>query len=220
MVEGRNMSQLYDALIMTLGFEPGPLVRAIASHNLRFGGSIIIFTSGFKDDRAERAYLEFKKICDMIYKDVTINLEKIEVDLTDFLKAVRHVKEMLSKFVDKRVAFCFSGGMRALCFAVFTAYLTLKWKYKPVIEVHLEGRAERLVIPSLNEVIKISISEEKMSILRLLSKHGSLSVGNIAVLMQKNRSTIYRHLTSLLESGLIRQRGKVYELSDLGFVLI
>ncbi|MEM1542859.1 MAG: CRISPR-associated CARF protein Csa3 [Ignisphaera sp.] len=214
------MTQPYDALVLTLGFEPGPLIMATASHNLRLGGSIIVFTSGFKDDRAERAYLEFKKICDIIYKDAAISLEKIEVDLTDFLKAVRQVKEILSKFMDKRIAFCFSGGMRALCFAVFIAYLTLNWKHKPIIEVHLEGRAERLAIPALNEVIKINVSEEKMSVLRLLSKHGSLSAGNIAVLMHKDRSTIYRHLTSLIESGLIRQKGKMYELTDLGLMLI
>jgi len=206
--------------MLTLGFEPGPLVRATASHNLRLGGSIIVFTSGFKDDRAERAYLEFKKICDMIYKDAMINIEKVEVDLTDFLKAVRRVKEILSKFVDKRVAFCFSGGMRALCLVILIAYLTLKWRYKPIIEVHFEGRAECLAIPPINEVVRINISKEKKSILQLLFKHGSLSAGNIAVLMQKDRSTIYRHLTSLLESGLIRQKGRMYELTDLGFVLI
>ncbi|MEM4489206.1 MAG: CRISPR-associated CARF protein Csa3 [Desulfurococcaceae archaeon] len=214
------MSQTYDALVLTLGFEPGPLVMATASHNLRLGASIIVFTSSFKDDRVERAYLEFKKICNMIYKDAAISLEKIEVDLTDFLKAVRQVKEILSKFTDKRIALCFSGGMRALCFAVFIAYLTLDWKHKPVIEVHLEGRAERLAIPALNEVIKINVSEEKMSVLQLLSKHGSLSAGNIAVLMHKDRSTIYRHLTSLIKSGLVRQRGKMYELTDLGLMLV
>lgn len=214
------MSQLFDALIMTLGFEPGPLIRSVASYNLRIGASIIIFTSSFKDERAERAYLEFKRICDMILKDTSINFQKIEVDLADFVKAVRHVKTMLSKFVDKQVAFCFSGGMRALSFAVFVAYLLLEWQHRPNIEVHLEGRSERLTVLPLNEIIKVSITKEKLNILQLLLQHGKLSAGNIAVLMQKDRSTIYRHLVSLLEDGLIRQKGKVYELTDLGLMLI
>lgn len=214
------MVQLFDALIMTLGFEPGPLIRSIASYNLRSGASIIIFTPSFKDERAERAYLEFKRICDIILKGASINFQKIEVDLTDFLKAVRHVKILLSKFVNKQVALCFSGGMRALCFAVFIAYLMLEWRHRPSIEVHLEGRAERLTMPSLNKIIKVNMSEEKLSILQLLLQHGNLSAGNIAVLMQKDRSTVYRHLAGLLENELVRQKGKTYELTDLGLMLV
>jgi len=214
------MIQPLDALIMTLGFEPGPLIRSVASHNLRADASIIIFTPSFKDERAERAYLEFKKICDMILKDTSINFQKIEVDLTDFVKAIRHIRILLSKFVDKRVAFCFSGGMRALSFAVFVAYLLLEWRHRPNIEVHLEGRSERLIIPPLNEILKVNITKEKSDILRILLQHGGLSAGNIAVLLQKDRSTIYRHLASLLKDGLIRQKGKVYELTDLGLMLV
>lgn len=214
------MAQVFDALIMTLGFEPGPLIRAVASHTPRSGASIIIFTPSFKDDRTEKAYLEFKKICDMIFKDTSIKFQKIEVDLTDFPKAVRHVKTILSNFIDKQIAFCFSGGMRALCFVVFVAYLMLEWRHQPNIEIYLEGRIEHLSIPSIKEIIKINISEEKLNILQLLFQHGKLSAGNIAVLLQKDRSTIYRHLTSLLKSGLIRQKGKIYELTNLGLMLI
>jgi CRISPR locus-related DNA-binding protein len=213
------MAQLFDALIMTLGFEPGPLIRAAASHNLRTGASIIVFTPSFKDERAERAYFELKNICDILFKDTQVNFQKIEVDLTDFVRAVKHVKRLLSAFTDKHIAFCFSGGMRALCLAVYTAYLVLEWQHPPSVEVHLEGRAERLIIPSPHKIIKVNISEEKLNILRLLLQHERLSAGNIAALMQKDRSTIYRHLSSLFKDGLIKQRGKMYELTDLGFML-
>lgn len=213
------MASPLDALIMTLGFEPGPLIRSVASYNLRTDASIIIFTPSFKDERAERAYLEFKRICDMILKDTSINFQKIEVDLTDFVKAVRYIKVLLRKFVDKQVAFCFSGGMRALSFAVFVAYLLLEWQHRPMIEIHLEGRSERLTIPPLNEILKVNLTREKLDILQLLLQHGELSAGNIAVLLQKDRSTIHRHLVSLLKDGLIRQKGKVYELTGLGLML-
>ncbi|MCX8171385.1 MAG: CRISPR-associated CARF protein Csa3 [Candidatus Bathyarchaeota archaeon] len=214
------MVQQYDALIMTLGFEPGPLVRSAASYNLKPNGLILVFTSSFEDERVERAYLEFKRICDIILKDASIGFKRINVDLRDFLGAVRQVKDVLSELVDKQVVFCFSGGMRALCFAVFIAYLMLRWEHKPNIEIHLEGRTERLTIPPINEIIKVDISEEKTRLLQLLLKHGGLSAGAIAVLMGKDRSTVYRHLMSLLESGLVRQKGKIYELTDLGLMLI
>jgi CRISPR locus-related DNA-binding protein len=213
------MVQVLDALIMTLGFEPGPLIRAVASYNLKTGASIIVFTPSFKDDRTERAYLELKKICDIILKDSQANLQKVEVDLTDFTEAVKHVKTLLSKFTNKYVSICLSGGMRALCLAVYTAYLMLEWQYNPNIEVYLEGRIERLIIPPIHRVIKAEISEEKLNILRLLSQYKQLSAGNIANLMQKDRSTVYRHLQSLLKNGFVKQKGKIYELTELGFML-
>jgi CRISPR locus-related DNA-binding protein len=109
--------------------------------------------------------------------------------------------------------------MRALCFAVYTAYLILEWQHPPIIEVYLEGRVERLSIPPLHKIIKVNISEEKLNILRLLLQHERLSAGNIATLIRRDRSTTYRHLSSLLEDGLIKQEGKMYELTDLGFML-
>jgi CRISPR locus-related DNA-binding protein len=204
---------------MTLGFEPGPLIRAAASYNLRTGASIIVFIPNFKDERAERAYFELKNICDILFKNTQVNLQKIETDLTDFVRAVKHIKKLLSPFTNKHIAFCFSGGMRALCFAVYTAYLILEWQHPPIIEVYLEGRVERLSIPPLHKIIKVNISEEKLNILRLLLQHERLSAGNIATLIRRDRSTTYRHLSSLLEDGLIKQEGKMYELTDLGFML-
>ncbi|MCS7116714.1 MAG: hypothetical protein NZ896_04495, partial [Nitrososphaerales archaeon] len=77
------MSQPFDAVVLTLGFEPGPLIRAVASYNLKPNGSIITFTPSFSDERAENAYMELKRICDIIFKNVQLNFQKVEVDLTD-----------------------------------------------------------------------------------------------------------------------------------------
>ena len=213
------LSEFLDALVMTLGFEPGPLIRAAASYSLKPRASIVVLTPSFKDDRSERAYLELKKVCDILFKDVEISFQRIEVNLSDFPTTVKQIRELLMGFADKRVAICLSGGMRALCIATYTAYLTTEWRYPPIIEVHLEGRAERILVPPLHEVLKLSVTEEKLVILRLLSKYGSLSMGDIASLMQKDRSTVYRHASSLVRMGLLNQRGKFYELTDLGRML-
>jgi CRISPR locus-related DNA-binding protein len=213
------MTQALDALIMTLGFEPGPLIRAVASYNLKTGASIIVFTPSFKDDRTERAYLELKKICDIIFKDAQVNLQEVKVDPTNFIEAVKYVRTLLNKFTDKHVSICLSGGMRALCLVVYTAYLMLEWQYNPNVEVYLEGRAERLIIPPIHKIIKAEISDEKLNILRLLSQYKQLSAGDIANLMQKDRSTVYRHVQSLLKNGFVRQKGRIYELTELGVML-
>lgn len=213
------MTELLDALIMTLGFEPGPLIRAAASYSLRSGAFIVILIPNFKDDRAERAYLELKKVCDILFKDVEVNFQRIEVDLSDFSIAVKQIRELLAQFASQRVALCLSGGMRALCIAAYTAYLMVEWHYPPNVEVHLEGRAERLLVPPVHSVLKLNITQEKLIIIKLLSKYGNLSISNIASLLQKDRSTVYRHISSLIEMGLISQKGKLYELTSLGRML-
>jgi len=209
-----------DALIMTLGFEPGPLIRAAASYSLKPGASIVVLTPSFKDDRAERAYLELKKICDVLFKDAEVSVQRIEVDLSDFSTAVKQVRKLFATLADRRVAICFTGGMRALCMATYTAYLTIEWRYPPSLEVHLEGRAERIPIPPVHEILKPHVTEERLAVLKLLSEHGSLSMGDIASLMQKDRSTVYRQISSLIRMRLVDQRGRLYELTDLGRMLV
>ncbi len=205
---------------MTLGFEPGPLVRAVASHNLKQGGLVLVLMPSFRDRRGETAFLELKKICDMMFGDAEIKLQRVEIDLTNFTEAVKQIKDLFKNFVDKKAAICFSGGMRALCLATYTAYLLLKWRFPPVIEVQLEGRVERISIPLLHKVINMSVTEEKVLLLKVLSQHGPLTTNDIATLLHKDRSTVYRHLTRLLNEGLVKQKGKYYELTDLGMLLL
>lgn len=218
-MEGALSSRPLDVLVMTSGFEPGPLVRAVASHSLGAGSSIIVLAPSFKDDRAERAYLELKRVCDMLFKGSQVSLQRVEVDLTSFGKAVGKVKELLSPLTDRRLSICFCGGMRALCLAVYTACLLLRWQHPPHMEVYLEGMADVLTIPSIHNVIKTNVTEEGLAILRLLQRSGRLSTGNVAALLQKDRSTVYRQLSRLREAGLVSQSGKLYELTELGCML-
>ncbi|MCS7098703.1 MAG: CRISPR-associated CARF protein Csa3 [Candidatus Methanomethyliaceae archaeon] len=210
--EGNN---LLEALVITLGFEPASSIRAIASHNLRDDASIIIITPSFKDERVERAFLELKRFRDIIFNGLKVTIQKFEVDLMNFSNAVLQIKALLSNLVDKRVALCFSGGMRGLCIAVYTACLLLKWRHPLSITVYLEGRAEYMVIPPIHKIIKINVSEEGLAILRLLSQSNS-SISNLAKLLKKDRSTVYRQLLRLKDVGLVEQRGRVYKLTELG----
>ena len=76
-----------------------------------------------------------------------------------------------------------------------------------------------LYYPKYKKLHQLNITEEKLAIIKLLSKYGSLSIGNIASIMQKDRSTVYRHISSLIEMGLVSQKGKLYELTSLGYML-
>lgn len=211
-----------DALVMTLGFEPGPLIRAVASHSLHRKASIIILTptfNGEKDERGERAYLEFEKICSMMLKDAEIQVARRDIELTSITTAVTQIKEIFKPLASKHIAISLSGGMRALCLATYIAYLTTQWLHTPKIEVHLEGRAQTLEIPPLHHILKPNLTPEKHSILQLLHQHGSLTAIEAAALLHRDRSTVYRHLTSLQQQGLIQPKNHHYELTSLGKIM-
>ncbi|MHC1637480.1 MAG: CRISPR-associated CARF protein Csa3 [Candidatus Nezhaarchaeales archaeon] len=216
------MTEPLDALIMTLGFEPGPLIRAVASHNLKPGSSIIILTpvfDGKREERGERAYLELERICSMMLGEANITVKRVDIELTDLTLAINQVKELLSNYVLKYVAISLSGGMRALCLATYIAYLLVKWEKTPLIEIQLEGRAESLEVPPLHTILTLDISEERKNILKVLLEKGPLTIADIAPLVQKDRSTVYRHLTSLTKLNLVQQRGRFYELTSLGKII-
>ncbi len=210
---------MFDAIVLILGFEPGPLIRAVASHNLNPGARIIVLTPSFKDERSDRAFDDFKRICSMMFEKVNIKIERVIINLKPLSKAVSSIRKIFSEISDMHVAICISGGMRALCIATFIAYLLTKWKYSPHIEVSLEGRVETIIIPNINKILELNITGEKLEILKTLSEYGSLTVASIAALLNKDRSTIHRHLNWLEEYGLVKRVGRNIELTELGMVL-
>ncbi|MEM4411440.1 MAG: hypothetical protein QXO66_01175 [Thermofilum sp.] len=65
----RGARVMIDALVMTLGFEPGPLISTIASaasEGFSERAQILVFTSAFPDERADRAWLELQRIVNMM----------------------------------------------------------------------------------------------------------------------------------------------------------
>jgi hypothetical protein len=60
---------MLDALIMTLGFEPGSLVSAAATaatEGLGERARIIVFTAALPDERAGRAWLDFQRVLNVM----------------------------------------------------------------------------------------------------------------------------------------------------------
>jgi len=208
---------MMDALIMTLGFEPGPLIRAVAKYPLKERGDIVIFMPTYRDERAERAYTDFEKICKMLIGDRSdVRVSRYEINLEDVSSAILRIRRLLSKYSDKDVAICITGGMRALCILVYIAYLMTPWKRDPVVEVYVENRGFSVMLPPVHKVLEFGLSSEKIQILKVLAE-GDKSASEIALLLNKDRSTIYRHLEWLESRGLIEkvERG-LFKLSYLG----
>jgi len=209
------------ALIMTLGFEPGPLVSAMAANaaeGFEPGAEIMVFTPSFKDERAERAWRELQNVFSMMsLRDVS--LRRLVVNLSDFTSAVLQVKKVFADLRGRRVKISLTGGMRALVLAVFVAYLTTRWERVPEVEVFLEGRGEALRIPRLAAALGPRVGERKLRVLSFMRPSITYRIGDLAGLLPQERSTIYRHLKSLAEVGLVERVDGTFKITDLGLIL-
>lgn len=212
---------MFDAVILTLGFEPGPLISAIASaasEGLSEGAQVIVLTAAFPDERAERAWLELQRILYLMdfSKKLSIRLERREIPLEDFTVAVRNVQEVLESLRDKSVKISITGGMRALGLAVFVSYLLVDWVKEPTLDVYLEGRGVAFRVPPLHKILALKLTETQRQILRLMRSSVPYTTSDIAGYLGKDRSTIYKSLKGLNEMGLVEREGNFFKLTILG----
>jgi CRISPR locus-related DNA-binding protein len=212
---------MFDAVVLTLGFEPGPLVSAFASAvagGLSEGARVIVFTAAFPDERSERAWLELQRVVNMmeVPRKLGVELELKEVPLDDMATAILEVRRVLDGLRGKKIKVAITGGMRALGIAVFSALLITKWEASPEVEVHLEGRGAALKVPDLKALIRAS---EKCADLIEAMKSGPAKLDELAARLGKDRTTVYRKLRLLLNAGAAKKTPRGYELTPIGLAL-
>ena len=212
---------MYDALVLLLGFEPGPLIRATAKFSLSKEGRIIILTPEYKDERSERAFLDFQRIVNMIFKGegIRANIRRYEVTLNPISRGIQRIRRIFQDIRDNSVVIAFTGGMRALCLATFMAYLMTYWGREPEVVVYLEGRGEFVSLPKISRIFEMSITYAKQEIINALSRKPK-SITQLAIELNKDRSVLYRHIDALEKRGLVRKVGRLVELTDIGELFV
>jgi CRISPR locus-related DNA-binding protein len=213
---------MFDAVVLTLGFEPGPLVSAFASAvagGLSEGARVIVFTAAFPDERSERAWLELQRVVNMmeVPRKLGVELELKEVPLDDMATAILEVRRVLDGLRGKKIKVAITGGMRALGIAVFSALLITKWEASPEVEVHLEGRGAALKVPNIKALIRAS--EKCPDIVEAMKSGQPLKLDELAGRLGRDRTTVYRRLKLLLEAGAVKKTSKGYQLTPLGQAL-
>ena len=198
------------ALILTLGFDEKFCYRAILRHGIKEGDKIILLTAGLVE-RVKKAYEWIKAFVERSY-DVEVKL--VQIDVKDFTKAIQDVIKILDEFKDYNLIVNLSGGMRALAVTVLFA-LMIKPMRNVRLEIELEDFSGLIEIPQyllrIHE-IKQNLTEEKIEILKLIAQ-GLKDVKSLSKSLNKDVSTIRRHISSLEELGLIRvERRKPLEV--------
>ena len=212
-----------DALVMTLGFEPGPLISAFAgaiAEGLSEGARVIVFTAAFPDERSERAWLEFQRVVNMmeVPRKLGVEPELREVPLDDMASAILEASRITAELRRKKVKIAITGGMRALGIAVLAAVTLTRWEQEPEVEVHLEGRGTALKMPNLRKLIEAS--SKCTDIVEAMKDGNPVKLEELAARLGRDRSTVYRRLRLLVEAGAVKRTRYGYQLTPLGLALV
>jgi len=190
---------------MNLGFDEKFIVRALTRHGVLKGDRVILLT-GPMVERVEKAATYIKEFLDK-YHPGEAEIELITLPIEDFYKAVSKAIEILRKSSKaKEIIVNLSGGMRITILAIFTALLLLGLK-NLTLELESEDTSVYLTldIKALKSLLTIEeLSEEKKEILKILaSKDKPTTVTELSSTLEKDVSTMRKHLKELKERGLI-----------------
>ena len=190
-----------NALLLTLGFDEKFCYRAILRHGISEGDKIVLVTAKIVN-RVKKAYDWIKTFVNTSYSNVEMKL--IELNVEDTIGSIKKVLEILEELEGYHIVINLSGGMRILSFIVLLSLL-FKEIRNAVIEIELEDFSGVVRIPVILLTlpsIKEKLGEEKIKILKAI-RDGKKNVKSIAEYLNKDQSTIRRHISSLKKLGLI-----------------
>jgi len=190
-----------NALLLTLGFDEKFCYRAILRHGISEGDKIVLVTAKIVN-RVKKAYDWIKTFVNTSYSNVEMKL--IELNVEDTIGSIKKVLEILEELEEYHIVINLSGGMRILSFIVLLSLL-FKEIRNAVIEIELEDFSGVVRIPVILLTlpsIKEKLGEEKIKILKTI-RDGKNNVKSIAEYLNKDQSTIRRHISSLKKLGLI-----------------
>lgn len=189
------------ALILTLGFDEKFCYRAITRHRISEGDKIILITATLVE-KVRKAYEWIKAFINTSYNNVEVRL--VELDVKDIFSSLGKVSRIFNEYSNYNLIVNLSGGMRILSFIVlFSIILSDIRNLKLEIELEDFSGVMEIPVPLLSlPMIKASIGKEKLAILKLI-KEGKNDVKSISKALNKDESTIRRHLQTLHRLGLI-----------------
>ncbi|RLE57410.1 MAG: hypothetical protein DRJ40_03645 [Thermoprotei archaeon] len=216
-------------LVLTLGFEEKFAFRMLTRHGLDRGDRILILT-GRAVERTVKAIETIKEFVKKYFPG-EIDVEFYEVDLSNFIEAVRRIRDVLSRYIPSydKVIINLTGGMRVLILATFTALLLLSVNLGERIthiEVEFEDGTYLVKIPQNLPRMLLnvrSLTRERIELLRAIQELGEVTVKDLAKVLGKDESTIRRQIYELEKLELVevtKTRPTKIKVTELGRLLI
>jgi len=207
------------AFLITFGFEEKFAYRAFIQYKLHNDDIIYLITAKPIVEKVRKAMNNVRQ-----YLLTTIgtdeNLRTIEINPTNFPKAVRELKQILLKIPnDYRIILVLTGGMRSLIIELLFAAILTQINAEIFMETE-DGR--RINIKNVKDILALlkNLTYEERRILKELI-HSPQGVSELSRKLAIPKSTVYERLKRLCEIGLIFQRDdKKYVAKEIAKALI
>jgi CRISPR locus-related DNA-binding protein len=201
------------ALVFTLGFDVTHVLTRLTEVKLTGTENLIFILPSTKADRAEASISAIQShVSALNSRGFKLSCEFLRIDEHNFISSVNKLFKRLTKFDEIQVEL--SGGLRILNLALLSATLLLRKKVTKV-NTKLETDGSNVDL-TLMPVRPLKDNEKKLlSVLKGSEK----SVIEIAQLLNKNKTSVYRVLKGLEAYGLVCSNGNYpvkYKTTTLG----
>lgn len=205
-------------VILSFGFDSSVVLRAYSKYNLGGGDSLGLVVSKEENTRREAAIKEVESFLSSLRsRGVDIDLSVLRVEAGNIEAIVTQVADFITQegysyYLEA------TGGLRSVCVALTILGILLK---NHISDFHTiddsNGKIVRVPLPYSG----YELSDTKKKILSLIKSLREVKTRDIAKSMDKNISTINRHLGEMEKNLLIERDSRynaVYRLTYIGEV--
>jgi len=202
-----------------LGFDSRRVVRPVLSEGLDEDDRVLLLQPATETDRGQEAFDDVEEVLTQIIPGLEISAEKLPY--TDFVETTLYCADLMQASEGETIVIL-GGGARELLLPLTVATFTSTESVDTVLQVGDIDSSVRK-IPQLNLRGNVSDAEARL-LANLDTLQTPLSISEIATELEKAKSTIARHISSLESEGFVNTvkqgRSKSVSLTDSGRVFL
>jgi len=202
-----------------LGFDSRRVVRPVLSEGLDEDDRVLLLQPATETDRGQEAFDDVEEVLTQIIPRLEISAEKLPY--TDFVETTLYCADLMQASEGETIVIL-GGGARELLLPLTVATFTSTESVDTVLQVGDIDSSVRK-IPQLNLRGNVSDAEARL-LANLDTLQTPLSISEIATELEKAKSTIARHISSLESEGFVNTvkqgRSKSVSLTDSGRVFL
>lgn len=202
-----------------LGFDSRRVVRPVLSEGLDVGDCVVLLQPATESERGDDAFSEVKDVLTQVVSD--LDLETETLPYSDFVETTLYCIDLIQAS-DGEIIVILGGGARELLLPLTVATFTSTDDVDTILQV---GDIDSSVrgIPQLN--LRGNVSDAEAGLLTDLNTLDiPLSISQIANELDKSKSTIARHVSSLESEGFVSTtkegRSKNVSITDSGRIFM
>jgi CRISPR-associated protein Csa3 len=180
---------------------------------------VVLLQPSNSSNRGDDAYQEVADVLTQVVPDLSLHTEYLPY--TDFVESVLYCVDLI-RAAEGETIVILGGGARELLFPLVVATFSSERFINTILQVgDIDSSVRRL--PGLNLRGNATDAETKL-LFELTALDTSLSISDIAVELDKSKSTIARHISSLVEEGFVKTksdgRAKTVTVTDSGRIFL